>query len=753
MSTPKSKQPLPYENAAVMNAALLRGTLSTILRGGLSLRGGHMPDPAHAVPRIFAGVGVTTSDDPAVDAYVLEKIEELGVSQVRVDFSYDDLHGPVARLLDKLLETKTQVLLHLIQPYREAQQMKTANAQQRWRDFIEAVCRRFGARVWAIEIGSTINRRRWAGYDNESFFACWSIAYQLIKARHITLAGPNISDFEPLYNIAVLKKLHRDNQLPDIQTNNLFSERVIEPERFDQRIFGTRLALKLKVNLVKKARLIQKIGRYFGVSRLMSPAAFWTLPRIERLLVHSEQKQADYLSRYFTLLAASGATQQVFWGPLLCWREGLIDDGSGRYPPLERITHYKSVIGERPDFRPRPAFSALQNWIKQVEGSYYVGPRLSAVGIEVHVFEKNDRQVHVMWCENGRALPLKQLYMPADLARAEFTDRDGETFDARPQVISETPIFVSWPRQDRILTGARPTDSRFESIYRHNQRFYHVIDDANYRGMVCADDAPQAQAIAEAMSPENLPGPQTDTILRSARNVIWTVTDPQGQIVTAKKPQRMHAHKRLLDRYRPSKARRSWIAANELLRRGVNTARPIAYFERHNDTTLMDNLFLCELVDHDFTTREMLTAFQQGATEFQGIAAEDVYRQLADFLLLMHGRAVYFRDLAGGNILVKKQGQTLKFTLIDVNRARFYYRQISFSQRLSDLTRICNKLHWAGREQLVGFYLRGMPGQKTFNWRRRLPFYLYDFKVDVKRKYGRRAIKRLVNRLRGQHRQ
>lgn len=751
MSTSHKKQPLPYENAAVMNASLLRGTLGMILRGGLSLRGGHIPESKHAVPRVFTGVGVSTSDDPAVDAYVLEKIEALGISQVRVDFSYDDLHGPVARLLDKLLETPTQVLLHLVQPYREAQQMKTANAQQRWRDFIEAVCRRFGDRVWAIEVGSTINRRRWAGYDNESFFACWSIAYQLIKARHITLAGPNISDFEPLYNIAVLKKLQRDNQLPDIQTNNLFSERVIEPERFDQRIFGTRLALKLKVNLVKKARLIQKIGRHFGVSRLMSPAAFWTLPRIQRLLVHSEQKQADYLSRYFTLLAASGATQQVFWGPLLCWREGLIDDGSGRYPPLERITHYKSVIGERQDFRPRPAFYALKNWIKQLENSYYRGPRLTANGLEIHVFEKDHRQIHVMWCDNGRALPLKQLYLPADLERAEFIGRDGEIADSHPQLISETPLFVCWPHNDHIQTGARPTDNRFESIYRHNQRSYHVIDDTHYRGMVCADNVDEAQAIADAMHPDKISAPQAESILRSARNIIWKVTTPQGQTVTAKQPQRMHAHKRLLDRYRPSKARRSWIAANELLRRGVRTARPIAYFERWDDKTLMDNLFLCELVEHDFTAREMLTAFQKGATDFQGVKAEDAYKQLADFLLLMHSRAVFFRDLAGGNILIKKQGKTLQFTLIDVNRARFFYRKISLSQRLSDLTRICNKLHWAGREQLVGFYLQGVKGQKTFSWRYRLPFYLYDFKVNFKRRYGRRAIKRLVNRVRGQH--
>jgi hypothetical protein len=36
---------------------------------------------------------------------------------------------------------------------------------------------------------------------------------------------------------------------------------------------------------------------------------------------------------------------------------------------------------------------------------------------------------------------------------------------------------------------------------------------------------------------------------------------------------------------------------------------------------------------------------------------------------------------------------------------------------------------------------------QTFNWRLRLPFYLYDFKVNFKRRYGRKAIKRLWRKL------
>ena len=72
------------------------------------------------------------------------------------------------------------------------------------------------------------------------------------------------------------------------------------------KILGRRLVGLHKFNLIKKARLLARLGADVGVPRLISPAAFWTLPRIERMLPDSEQKQADYLSRYMVLCAASG---------------------------------------------------------------------------------------------------------------------------------------------------------------------------------------------------------------------------------------------------------------------------------------------------------------------------------------------------------------------------------------------------------------------------------------------------------------
>ncbi|WP_438971576.1 lipopolysaccharide kinase InaA family protein [Methylophaga sp.] len=742
----KTKKNVP----AVMNGGLLFKALKQVFKGGLSFHGGHIPPSGHDVATDFSGVGVAAAADPAADEYILDKLQDLGVRNVRIDVSYDDLDGPTGRLLHKLLNTNLQVFIHLVQPFDAAFVMQDEAAQTAWREFVKAVCERFGSRAYAIEVGSTINRRRWAGYSTKGFFIAWDIAHEEIKSRGITLAGPNISDFEPFYTFSILEELQQLAMLPDIHTNNLFCERVTEPERYDHRILGFQWATRLKVNLVKKARLLGKAGTNNGVSRFVSPAAFWTLPRIERLLAEKEQKQADYLTRYFVLLAASGALEKTFWGPLLCWREGLIDDGSGEYPELERITLYQSVTGKQEDFRPRAAFFALKQFNAAIPGSQYLGPLLTSNDVEVHMFRKNKTLLHVAWTINGKACPIDALYHPRDLQMAGFKNRDGENYAEAPEYITETPTYLFWHATNVIGLKPSAEKARLESVFAHRQHGqYHPVNKNGWRGMLIADNQAEAQSLLNHLLPDNLPDPTESTTLRKARNIIWTVPGLNGSSVVAKKPIKMHPHKRLLDMFKPSKSRRSWIAAAELSRRGIPTAQPLAFFEKENDRSMMQNLFVCEHVPHDFSAREMIVAFHNGANEFSGIKAEDAYRQLAKFFLRMHEHGVFFRDLAGGNILIEKQADgKLEFTLIDINRARFYNRSTPLKQRISDLTRICHKLHWEGREFLVEYYLQGMLKRKHFTLRYRLPFYLYDFKVNFKRRYGRKAIKKTWRKFR-----
>ena len=705
------------------------------------------------VAESFAGVGVAASPDPAADDYVMDRLRETGICHVRLDFTYGDAAGPAGRLLERLLAPDFRVTLHLLQPFEQARKLESAEAtevRQEWQRFVVATLDRYGDRADIIEVGSTVNRRRWAGYTLAGFLSMWDIAWQEVRARGLTLAGPSVTDFEPPWSVGLLALLRDQGQLPDLHADNLFSERSTEPERFDQKILGLRLAWLPRINLVKKARLLQRIGVDFGVPRLISPAAFWTLPRIERLLPDSEEKQADYLARYLVLCAASGALERAWWGPLICHREGLIDDGVVQYPALERITHYASVTGALADFRVRPALQALRAFAERIPGCRYAGRLNVGEGLEVHAFRSATQLIHAVWTINGRAAAMMDIYQDADLEAADYCSRDGEPLSESPTLASEAPIYLSWApdRQVGIKSGAVVLKGLV--IHRHIPGKTHFYFRENgWQGVLLARNAAEARLLLQHIHPERIGAPPRDAILRHARNAVWTIADPraEGAKLVVKQPVKMHLHKKFLDGFKPSKGLRSWSGSSELLRRHVGVAPPVAYFEKAGDDTLTQNYYLCEYVSADFAVREMFAAYARGETFFHGVNEADAYRQLSDFLHVLHGRGIRFRDLSGGNILIRQGADNeLSFYLIDTGRIHAFNRPLTIGSRLSDLVRACNKLHQQGREQFMQMYMARL-GER-FRWAHRLRFATYDMKVSLKRNVGRQGFKRLVKHLR-----
>lgn len=721
------------------------------LRGRWSMPGGHRPPRGGAViqPQFF-GVGVATHADPAVDVWIIEALRAAGISHVRLDFTECDPGGAAERFLESLLDAGFSVLLHVFQTPAEARLMPEAQAEARWEALLEHLLTQHGERVWGIEVGSTLNRERWAGYTLRGFLSMWEAAWQAAHEHGVCLAGPSVTDFEPPWNVGLLNLLARRGRLPQVHTDNLFSERCTEPERFDHKILGHRLTGLHRFNLVKKARLLQRIGADAGVPRLLSPAAFWTLPRIARTLPDSEQKQADYLTRYLVLCAASGALEGAWWGPLVCHREGLVDDGVTPYPSLERITHYASVGGDLTRYRYRPAFDALRTISGELTGMAYAGRLNCEPGLEIHAFRQGESCLHVAWTINGRSAALGRLYAQESLACVTLRTRDGEPlFEPQHQLLSETPIFLRWSGGNVPVPAARLSLLHGVALHRHRPDGGDwFFEEADWQGVVRAASLSEAKILWQNLLPALQSGPSAAGLMRKARNAIWTL--PENAICSqgeggwvVKKPVKMHLHKRFLDRFKPSKAVRSWSGSCELLRRGIAAAPPVAYIERRVDPGLLENYYVCSRVAADFSIRDVFSALAQGESAYAGIAADTIYAWVADYLLRLHARGIHFRDLSGGNLLVEvAEGQPWRFTLIDTGRLRAYNQALPLRLRLDDLVRVCNKLHWAGREALLGRYYSAM-GRPFGRWQR-LPFYLYDWKVELKRRYGRKALKRLL---------
>lgn len=667
------------------------------------------------------------------------------MSRVRLDFTYGDANNHVARFLQALSDNSFNIMLHLVQPFEAAQKMEEHAAQVEWQQFIKGTLSRFGYQVAMLEVGTTVNRKRWVGYSLRGFLEAWRIAHAETRSKGIKLAGPNITDFEPSCNIGLLAILQAREQLPDVHTDNLFSERCFEPERDDHKILGRRLAALGGFRLVKKAFVLQEIGAHFGVPDLYSPAAFWTLPRIRRILVDAEEKQADYLARYMLLCAASGALQGANWGPLICHREGLIDSGIKQYPRLERITHYVSVTGR--DFRLRPAFHAYRTFLSLIPGSHYESVLIGGAGLEVHAFTAPDRLVHVAWTINGAAAALRDIYQESDLRHATCLSRDGTTLSIKPDFVTESPIYLCWNKEYPVQANREAKPISKLAIHAHIDKSHYLYRKDGWRGAVLAENREEAALLMRELDPSRIEPPGRTAFLRKARNAIWTIPDPRNPArkLVIKQPVKMRPHKKLLDRLKPSKGLRSWNGASELLRRGIETARPVAYFEQVEDQTQTQNFYICEYVESDFSARDIFSAFARGEQQFRGIEQHEAYRQLAGFLLGMHGRGVYFRDLSGGNILIRIAADgALNFSLIDTGRAHFYLHGTKLSKRLADLTRVCNKLHAHGRNQFMQLYMEKL-GRK-FGWRQRLPFHLYNAKVFTKRTLKGKTLKALFRR-------
>lgn len=737
---------------SLLTKQVIRDGLRYLFLGRMRVKSGHLPPSPHAISADFVGVCVATNQDPAVDDYVLAQVKALGLTRVRLDFTYGDLGNHNRRFLTRLLDEGLSVTLHVLPPFESAKHMHLPEQQQAWQSFLLAVLDAFGERLSAIEIGNTVNRKRWSGYTWQGFMHAWAIAYPLIKARGITLIGPNVQDFEPFYNISLLKAFQAKKQLPDVHSDNLFVERAIEPERFDHRIFKYQWAKWFKYNLVKKARILQKIGQDYGVKSTVSSAAFWAIYRIQRFLPDGQQKQADYAARYFILLAASGAVTHANWGALICQREGLISDGltEADYPDLERVAHYARADGEWRNYQPHASFNAVKTVAAMLHGAEYLKPIASANGLEIHAFKRGQTYFHAAWTINGHAYYLDSLYAASDLARASILHRDGHVLNQAP-LVTESPMYLAWDDAHRPDVTWQQTKPIKLHAHVHGQQYFAFKQDG-WQGLLLANSAEQAHTMLASLHPETLKAPTKEHALRHARNAIWSVPDPRAdakQNLTVKQPVKMYPHKALLDRFKPSKAQRSWDGAMELLRRGIATAMPVAYFEKMGDTTLKQNIYVCEFVESDFTIGQAFMAFSSSEVTFHGLTAEQVYQQFAHFCHTMHVRGIYFRDFSGGNILVKiSPTKELSFSLIDTARLHSFDLGAPFNLRIADLTRALNKLHWPGRTRFMQIYL-GLNGRQL-SWRYQWPFYVYDFKVGLKRKIGRKGWKRLIKRLKGQ---
>lgn len=702
------------------------------------------------VPSDFIGICVANAPDAAVDDYVIAHLHELGLRHVRLDFTYGDQQSWTERFLERLLEDGFAVCLHPVQPFEEACDMLAdSDTRERWRAFIGELLDKFGSRLALIEIGATCNRRKWCGYSPGAFLEAWRIAWEEARGRAMTVIGPNVTDFEPVYNIGWLAEFKRQGIMPAAHTDNLFVERATEPEAFDHKILGRTCAGLLRYDLVRKARLLRNIGAWFGVPTLICPHVAWSLRRIGRFLEDTEQKQADYLVRYLCLAAASGALTRVYWGPLIGQREGLIDDGTTEYPDIPHVTYYEKACGELRDYRLRPAFGALKTVQHFLPGAVFTRKLPTGRGLEMLEFEippEHDapakgvgRLLHVVWTFNGRRALVRDCYSAEQLREAAFFGRDGARLDDVPDTFSESPLFILFPAGGAIAMreGLLP-DVLPKIVFANQPGVDFMVAQHAMHGdaLQCVLRVAQPYAHPDMESLLALlrerAGVAKTKILRNSRNLVWLAPSPwdPSRMLAVKQFRRRPLLRRLLDFGKSDRALRSWNGAQELIRRGIATPEPVACLFR-SQAGWIDSYYVCDALEGAQSVRDVLTAFAGGAEQFAGRNPAEFYEALSRFLQKMHTRGVFFRDLSAGNILLRVNVYgALEFMLIDTTRARFYAKSLPLRLRLLDLMRLCHPLHWLGRNALLTQYLAH--SGLRLRWWMKIPFVYYDGKHRLK---------------------
>lgn len=693
----------------------------------------------HTVPDDFFGINVATSEDPRCDDYVIEALHELGLENVRLCYSYDSVGAAGQRLLERLLDEGFDVLLVLLPPRKEAAALASdAAAQTRWADFVSGALKRYGDRASAVEIGNTPNRGRWSGYSVQSYLHTWQIAAQAATEFDKPLAGPNVSDFEPIYNVGLLSRMQQQNATPGIHTDNLFVERVVEPEAFDLRVADRFTARLLNLNLIRKMGVLSSISRQFQIAQTYCTYTCWTHKRLSRWTDQPEQKHSHYLMRYLVLAAASGQLNRVYWGPLICQRDGLIRCGNTSYPDIDNVTYYHSVRGELDAFTVQPAFGTLGYCVQLLRGATCLQAHNDVSGVHHFVFSNPTQgHWHVVWCGDRRIYSLDAMYTPEIITDARCYSPEGEVLSGKPKWVTERPLVMRW---DKPVDYPKPAqlqaiaDSALDGVtYWPNAQTQIVeLQSPNWHGAYSITATGSERAPSAAEIPALLPTLSVEKLLRDKRNKLWNVRAPwwsDGEQTV--KLNRAKGIKRFTYRFLPSKGKRHWNNATEMMRLGVPTPRPLGFFEQP-ESNAADSYYVCQFVEGAFSCRDLFTAFMAGETQYADIDKQQWLEQVAQFVAHMHERGVIHRDLSSGNLMMTADQGKVTFFLIDIGRALIDRdRAKSARMRFKDLNRICYKLEWPDRETLIEAYDRASDYRLPTWWRWSLAS--YDWKQNAKK--------------------
>lgn len=150
--------------------------------------------------------------------------------------------------------------------------------------------------------------------------------------------------------------------------------------------------------------------------------------------------------------------------------------------------------------------------------------------------------------------------------------------------------------------------------------------------------------------------------IHKARNEL-KILHHEGKNLVIKSFKIPHLINRIIYSYfKDSKAKKSY---EHSLKINTYTPEPVGYIEFYSFGLIRESYFISLEFKYDFTIREPLldTNFAE---------KEEIFRAFARFTLKLHNDNIFHEDYSPGNILIKKQGTSYKFKIVDINRMHFH---------------------------------------------------------------------------------
>ncbi len=142
--------------------------------------------------------------------------------------------------------------------------------------------------------------------------------------------------------------------------------------------------------------------------------------------------------------------------------------------------------------------------------------------------------------------------------------------------------------------------------------------------------------------------------------------------------------------FRKSKAKRSYENSLRLKHLGINTAKPIGYYEK-DGFLFTSSYYISEYIAYDFEIRAVLSD-----PNFKD--RDNILKQFVSFSYDLHSHGVFHIDYSPGNIIVQKNDDNYRFSLVDVNRMKFL--DFDMDLRMKSMAKLTN------REEDINFILK-----------------------------------------------